>query len=70
MLIMGLIITAVSLVAGFGFMFMDYDELAIFFLMAIPLGFVILFTGLSTVVMFSSRESDLENNREASKFKL
>ena len=56
LLIVGLVISSVSLVLGFGFMFNDYDELAKFFLMAIPFGFVMLFTGVSTVVMFSPRE--------------
>ncbi len=58
LLYLGLIITAVSLVLGFGFMFNDQDQLAKFFLMAIPFGFVILFTGVSTIVMFSPRDSD------------
>ena len=57
LLIAGLIIVTVSLILGFGFMFNDQDRLAKFFLMAIPLGFVILFAGVSTVVMFSPRES-------------
>jgi len=74
-LIIGLIVTAVSLIVGFALMFMDYDGLAIYFLMAIPFGFVILFTGVSTVVMFSPREIELQNGSsadvsEASKFKL
>ncbi len=56
----GLIITAVSLVLGFGFMFNDQDKLAQFFLMAIPFGFVILFAGVSTVVMFASDEKKSE----------
>ena len=52
-MIAGLIITVVGLVLGFGFMFADSDELAKMFLMAVPLGFLILFAGLSTVVLFS-----------------
>ena len=60
LLVVGLIITVVSLVLGFGFMFNDQDKLAQFFLMAIPFGFVILFTGVSTVVMFPSDEKKRE----------
>jgi hypothetical protein len=56
--IAGLVITVVGLVFGFGFMFADKDELAKMFLMAVPLGFLILFAGLSTIVLFSPRDSD------------
>ncbi|MGB3916784.1 hypothetical protein J9253_10135 [Thiothrix litoralis] len=58
MLIVGLIITIVGLIFGFGFMFADKDDLAEVFLMAVPLGFLVTFTGLSTTVLFSSRDSD------------
>jgi hypothetical protein len=57
-LIAGLLITAVSLIFGFYFMFADSDELAKMFLMAVPLGFLITFAGLSTIVLFSPRDSD------------
>jgi ABC-type antimicrobial peptide transport system permease subunit len=57
-LIAGLVITVVGLIFGFYFMFTDSDELAEMFLMAVPLGFLITFAGLSTVVMFSPRDSD------------
>jgi len=67
-LYLGLLITAVGLVFGFGIMFQgDNDELAKLFLMSIPFGFVVLFTGLATVVMFSPRESELSNNSTESK---
>ena len=57
----GLTITVVGLVFGFGLMFQGgNDDLAKTFLMSIPFGFVILFTGFSTVIMFSARESELE----------
>lgn len=56
--IVGLVITIVGLVFGFGFMFADHDELAKLFLMAVPVGFLILFAGLSTVILFSPRDSD------------
>ncbi|HRJ52122.1 MAG TPA: hypothetical protein PLE99_05095 [Candidatus Thiothrix moscowensis] len=57
-LIAGLIITVTGLVLGFGFMFADSDELAKIFLMAVPVGFLVLFAGLSTVVLFSPRDSN------------
>ncbi|HFC92403.1 MAG TPA: hypothetical protein ENJ51_06275 [Leucothrix mucor] len=57
----GLLISAAGLVFGFGLMFQgSNDELAKFFLMSIPFGFVVLFTGFSTVIMFSPRESELK----------
>ncbi|MDQ5767266.1 hypothetical protein [Thiothrix subterranea] len=57
-LITGLVITVVGLIFGFGFMFADSDELAKMFLLAVPLGFLITFAGLSTIVIFSPREND------------
>ncbi|SEA60946.1 hypothetical protein SAMN05660964_01982 [Thiothrix caldifontis] len=57
-LIIGLVITVVGLIFGFGFMFVDSDELAKIFLLAVPLGFLITFAGLSTIVIFSPREND------------
>jgi hypothetical protein len=57
-LILGLVLTVVGLVLGFGFMFSGKDDLAKLFLMVVPLGFLILFAGLSTVVLFSPREKD------------
>jgi ABC-type Na+ efflux pump permease subunit len=57
----GLLITVVGLALGFGLMFQgDNDELAKLFLMSIPFGFVILFAGFTTVIMFSPRESELK----------
>ncbi|MBK8455242.1 MAG: hypothetical protein WAQ53_07345 [Thiofilum sp.] len=57
-LILGLIITFLSLVGGFSAMFMDYDQLAQFLFMVIPVGFVITFAGLATVVLFAPREGN------------
>ena len=57
-LIAGLVITEVGLIFGFYFMFTDSDELAKMFLMAVPLGFLITFAGLSTIILFSPRDSD------------
>ncbi len=57
----GLLITVVGLALGFGLMFQGgNDELAKTFLMSVPFGFVTLFTGFSTVIMFSPRESELK----------
>ncbi|MCK5896183.1 MAG: hypothetical protein KAG20_05225 [Cocleimonas sp.] len=56
----GLFITIVGLLFGFGLMFQGgNDVLATFFLMSIPVGFVVLFAGFSTVIMFSPRETEL-----------
>ena len=57
----GLVISVVGLVFGFGLMFQGgNDDLAKTFLMSIPFGFVILFAGFSTVIIFSARESELK----------
>jgi len=67
-LYIGLFITVAGLVLGFGIMFQgDNDELAKLFLMSVPFGFVILFTGVATVVMFSPRESELSDRSKESK---
>ncbi|MCK5902769.1 MAG: hypothetical protein KAG28_06430 [Cocleimonas sp.] len=64
----GLFITIVGLIFGFGIMFQDTnDELAKLFFMIIPFGFVLFFTGMSTVVLFSPRESELGNRSDLSK---
>ncbi|WGZ96309.1 MAG: hypothetical protein QJT81_10215 [Candidatus Thiothrix putei] len=41
-------------------MFADSDELAKMFLLAVPLGFLITFAGLSTIVIFSPRDNDTQ----------
>ena len=62
--IIGLILAVVGLILGFGFMFQGNDKWAMRFLMAVPTGFVFLFTGLATSVMFSPRDdSDLNEKR-------
>jgi len=59
LLIIGILITLVSLVVGFGYMFAGTNnELAKFCFMVVPLGFLITFLGLSTVVLLSPRGSD------------
>jgi FtsH-binding integral membrane protein len=57
-LILGLIITLVGLVGGFSAMFSNYDQLATLLFMSIPAGFILMFAGLSTVVMFTPREGN------------
>ncbi len=54
----GLVLTIVGLIFGFGFMFSGQEDWAKFFLMVVPFGFLILFAGLSTIVLFSPREKD------------
>ena len=62
--IIGLVLTVVGLIVGFTFMFQGNDKWAMRFLMAVPTGFVFLFTGLATSVMFSPRDdSDLNEKR-------
>ncbi len=57
--IIGLAITVTGLLGGFGLMFQgSNDALAKILLMAVPTGFVIMFAGLSTSVLFSSREDE------------
>jgi ABC-type Na+ efflux pump permease subunit len=63
--IIGLLVTIIGLVFGFGLMFQgNNDDLAKFFLMLVPVGFVVLFTGFSTVIMFSPRESELQATQQ------
>ena len=60
--IIGLIITIITIVAGFGLMFYGgYDAWAKLFFMAVPVGFLILFTGVATVALFAPRESDRDH---------
>ncbi len=62
--IIGLVLAVVGLIVGFTFMFQGNDKWAMRFLMAVPTGFVFLFTGLATSVMFSPRDdSDLNKKR-------
>jgi hypothetical protein len=56
--VVGLIITVLSFVLGFWFMFQGNSSVAKPLLMAIPFGFLILFGGLSTVVLFEPRDSE------------
>ena len=63
--IFGLILAVVGLIFGFWFMFHDNDDWAIRFLLAVPAGFMFLFTGLATSVMFSPRDDSSLNERRS-----
>lgn len=43
---LGILLVAAGLVGGFGAMFLDADDLAVTFLMIVPLGFTALLTGV------------------------
>ena len=60
-IIIGLAITAITFVAGFTTMIMEIPA-AKFFLMLIPVGFLILFTGVVMVLLTgqSPRQHDLD----------
>ena len=58
-IIVGLIITAITFFAGFGLMFYGgYDAWVKLLLMLVPVGFLILFTGVATVVLFEPEKSE------------
>jgi uncharacterized membrane protein len=63
--IIGLILTVVGLLFGFWFMFQGNDEWATKLLFAVPVGFMFLFTGLATSVMFSPRDDSELNTRRS-----
>ena len=42
----GVLLTAVGLLVGFPLLFLEHDDLAMAFLMAVPWGFLFLFSGL------------------------
>ena len=56
MFIFGLMLTFIGLVAGFGLMFKGIDEWAKFFLMIVPVGFMVGFAGLTATLMTSPEE--------------
>ena len=47
----GIFLTVVGLFAGFPLMFLDYDDLAVQFLTAVPFGFVITFSGIVATLL-------------------
>jgi uncharacterized membrane protein len=63
--IIGLILTVVGLIFGFWFMFQGNDEWATKLLFAVPVGFMFLFTGLATSVMFSPRDDSALNEKRS-----
>jgi uncharacterized BrkB/YihY/UPF0761 family membrane protein len=53
MLVFGLIVTIIGVAGGFGYLWLsDQQNLAKLFFMSVPVGFLFLFVGLSTVVLF------------------
>jgi len=63
--IIGLILSVVGLIFGFWLMFQGNDEWAMNFLFAVPVGFMFLFTGLATSVMFSPRDDTALNEKRS-----
>jgi uncharacterized membrane protein len=63
--IIGLVLAIVGLIFGFWFMFQGNDEWANKFLFAVPVGFMFLFTGLATSVMFSPRDDTALNEKRS-----
>jgi hypothetical protein len=51
----GAAVTVVALIAGFFFLFTDQDTLAKPFLVLVPIGFLVTFTGLVTTVITEQR---------------
>ena len=52
----GLIMAIVGLIVGFWLMFQDSDKWAVRFLIAVPTGFMFMFTGLATSVLLSPND--------------
>ena len=48
---LGILLTAVGVIGGFGAMFTDHDDLAMIFLSMVPFGFVILFSGMVATLL-------------------
>ncbi len=57
----------VGLVAGFWLMFEDIDDWAIRFLIAVPTGFMLMFTGLATSVLLSPNDDTALNEQRSLK---
>ncbi|PID45218.1 MAG: hypothetical protein CSB47_09550 [Proteobacteria bacterium] len=53
LVILGFILTVVGLIAGFGLMFKGVDDWAKFFLMIVPIGFMVGFAGFTATLMSS-----------------
>ncbi len=54
----GLFLSILGVVAGFGLMFAEIDNWAKFFFVLVPLGFLFLFAGLTTGLLFGPRDSE------------
>lgn len=54
----GSALTLLSLLAGFFFLFSDQDDLAKRLLGLVPIGFLLVFTGLVTTVLSGPRSDD------------
>jgi len=63
--IIGLIMSIIGLIFGFWNMFQDNDVWAKRFLFAVPTGFMLLFTGLATAVMFSPHDDSSLNEKRS-----
>jgi hypothetical protein len=63
--IIGLILSVVGLIVGFWLLFQDNDIWGMRFLFAVPAGFVFLFTGMATSVMFSPRDDSALNKKRS-----
>ncbi|MEJ2061523.1 MAG: hypothetical protein P8Y64_13745 [Gammaproteobacteria bacterium] len=53
---LGALITLVGIVAGFYLMVQQVTRYAEFFFTMVPIGFLILFTGVMTAMLFGSRD--------------
>ena len=57
-LLVGLLMTLLSLIAGFFLMFNGFDQWAKYCFMSVPVGFMLLFVSLVSIVMFSPSQSE------------
>ena len=55
---LGLVLTVLGIVVGFGALFNHAEELAKVFLAIIPVGFVILFAGVTTTLLSGPKKGD------------
>jgi uncharacterized membrane protein YozB (DUF420 family) len=53
---LGVIVTLAGIIAGFTLIKMGYDQHAKFFLMTVPIGFVLLLTGVVTAFLADDSE--------------
>jgi hypothetical protein len=51
-ILIGILLIVGGLIAGFGLLFLDRDDEAVFFLSFIPVGFVLALGGLTTTLLF------------------